>query len=496
MPDRLMDPRDELLDRLVDSIPVMLVIWDPELRRFTLNSYARQVLGWTNEDANRGDFMSKVYPNPDYRAQVTAFMKSLEPSWRKLNAMTKRGELIPTEWTNIRLSNRTMVGIGMDLRERSQAEERLRESERRFRGLVEASSEVLFRMSPDWQTMRWLHSPGFLTDTEEPKRDWLEAYIPSEDRERVLAAINEATRGRKLFELEHRVFREDGTVGWTFSRAVPVLKDGEITEWFGSARDITGRKQAEEKLREARDELERRVQERTAELRAESAGRRHLAGRLVDLLEEDRHNLSMMLHDDIGQCIAGTRMEIENLKHDLPEAEPHVFERIDHAAEALQRIVVSLRNTSRQLRPSSLDTLGLAAALRSIESRGSSRRIHHFIHTEPAGLDPELSLTVFRVAQEAVTNAVRHADCTDIQLSLARRDDTLVLIVEDNGRGFSWNEAASESSGQAPLGLLVMRERAVKVGGELQVESAPGRGTVVRAEFPLEVDSTSGESAR
>lgn len=133
-------------------------------------------------------------------------------------------------------------------------EEKLRKSEERFRALVSASSDILYRMSPDWSEMRQLTSQEFLVRIAEPTTDWLHLYIPSEDQEQVKTEINESIRNKSIFELEHRVIRADGTVGWTLSRAVPLLtSDGKIHEWFGAANDITQRKVAEERLAEERN---------------------------------------------------------------------------------------------------------------------------------------------------------------------------------------------------------------------------------------------------
>jgi PAS domain S-box-containing protein len=136
--------------------------------------------------------------------------------------------------------------------ERKLAEEALRASEARLHALVTASSDVMYRMSPDWSEMRQLHGGDFIADTEEPTRNWLQQYIHPDDQPRVLAAIDEAIRTKSMFEMEHRVLRVNGSLGWTFSRAVPLQDaNGEIIEWFGAATDITQRKQAEEALRES-----------------------------------------------------------------------------------------------------------------------------------------------------------------------------------------------------------------------------------------------------
>ncbi|MBA2435561.1 MAG: PAS domain S-box protein, partial [Chthoniobacterales bacterium] len=134
-----------------------------------------------------------------------------------------------------------------EIAERKQVEEALRHSEERFRALVTASSDVVYRMSPDWQERSQLDGRNFIASTSKPSRTWLQDYIPAADQAQVKKVIDEAIRTRSIFELEHRVVQVDGSVGWTYSRAIPLLDaKGEIVEWFGAASDVTHRKEAQD----------------------------------------------------------------------------------------------------------------------------------------------------------------------------------------------------------------------------------------------------------
>lgn len=124
------------------------------------------------------------------------------------------------------------------------------ESEEHFRALVQATSDVIYRMNADWTEMRFLRGREFIAETHEPTCTWLEKYIHHEDRSHVMQAVREAIEAKKVFQLEHRVLRVDGTLGWTISRAVPIFDgSGEIVEWLGAASDTTPRNEAAEQLR-------------------------------------------------------------------------------------------------------------------------------------------------------------------------------------------------------------------------------------------------------
>ena len=115
----------DLLRAIIDNIPVMLCLYDPSLNTFEFNQEFQRVLGWSTQDANAGDFLAKVYPDPSYKRGATEYMQSLAPGWRDLNATAKNGDVVASEWANIRLADDRMIGIGIDTRERMAARDEL-----------------------------------------------------------------------------------------------------------------------------------------------------------------------------------------------------------------------------------------------------------------------------------------------------------------------------------------------------------------------------------
>jgi len=234
-------------------------------------------------------------------------------------------------------------------------------------------------------------------------------------------------------------------------------------------RDTSRRKLAEEQLRRSGEQL------------------RALAARLQQVREEERTRMAREVHDELGQALTGLKMELASTRKALTVLDDgdarDVDGRIRAMTSLIDEMIDSVRRIASDLRPVVLDELGLVAAI-EWQARDFERRTG--IQCDVAGSAPEVELdretttAVFRIYQEILTNAARHAEATRLEVSLSREDGRFVLRVADDGRGITRQETAGRDS----LGLLGIRERAVIFGGEVEIEGVAGSGTTVTVRVP------------
>jgi PAS domain S-box-containing protein len=232
-------------------------MWEPQLQRFTLNRHAESVLGWTTADANNGDFMSKVYPDAEYRAKVSEYMQSLKSGWHEWIGTTKNGDLVPIEWANVRLSDDTMIGIGVDLRDRKQAEQALRESESLYRAIARNFPEgAIYVFDHD---LRFRIADGQAMKALDLTRKGLEGKTIWEATDEETCKILEQ-RYPKVLAGESLHFETSLKGRIFFSDYVPIHNEhGQVIAGMVVSHDITERKQTEEALRKAVEGYERQV---------------------------------------------------------------------------------------------------------------------------------------------------------------------------------------------------------------------------------------------
>ena len=236
-----------LFEQTVDGI----FLADAAGRYVDVNTAGCEMLGYSREEVLARTHSDMLEPDewPRIEREIARFAggQVVRSEWR---FRRKDGSVFVGEISGRRLPDGRVQGLLRNITERKAAETALQASEEQFRALVSASSDVVYRMNADWTEMRHLQGREFIADTQEPNRSWLEKYIHPDDQRHVTQTVREAVRTKSAFELEHRVLRIDGTLGWTFSRAIPLMgSDGTVVEWFGMASDVTPHKQAEEALR-------------------------------------------------------------------------------------------------------------------------------------------------------------------------------------------------------------------------------------------------------
>ncbi|MBS0171254.1 MAG: PAS domain S-box protein [Nitrospira sp.] len=256
--------------------------------------------------------------------------------------------------------------------------------------------------------------------------------------------------------------------------------------------DITEQKRTQEALRNAHEQLEVRVLERTAALREANERLRVLSRRLMEIQESERRAIARDLHDEIGQALTAIKLNLREIRT-LPNSES-VENQIVDSLEILGQVLQHVRSLALDLRPALLDELGLGPALRWYVRRQAERAGWDAL-VSPEGLtgrpSPEVEIACFRLAQEALTNVARHAQASKVEVRLEHSPQALTLVIRDNGVGFDVETVRTGARAGTSVGLSGMEERVQLAGGKVTITSAPAAGTEIRASFPTEMASES-----
>jgi signal transduction histidine kinase len=238
--------------------------------------------------------------------------------------------------------------------------------------------------------------------------------------------------------------------------------------------DRRERQRAEEKLRRSLDQL------------------RALTSYLQYVREEERTRIAREVHDELGQALTGLKLDMSWLATKVARSAPPVQEKVKTMVDHIDETIQTVRRIATELRPGILDSLGLVAALEWQANEFQTRSgipCHVDSSVDDSQLDQQITTVFFRIYQEALTNIIRHAKATRVDVLLAEENGALVLSVKDNGRGISEEEIANTRS----IGLVGMRERAMLIGGEIQLRGAPGKGTTMTLRLPLSRPIGEGE---
>jgi PAS domain S-box-containing protein len=443
------------------------------------NKGAVRLFGYSAEEAV-GQHITFIIP-PDHREEEAQILEQIRKGERVEHFETVRlrkdGTKINVSLTisPIKDSSGRVIGaskVARDITEQKEAERALRESEERFRAIVETTPECVMAVSADG-TLLHLNSSGLkLIDADTAEAvigknvyDW----VATKDRDRFRAFNQKICRGEKG-ALEFDIVGMRGERRKMESHAAPMrTADGSVVQ-LAVARDITNRRQIEEAIKE-----------------------KELSARLLKAQDEERRRIARELHDGVGQLLAALSMNAARIASEKENLSPNVARCAEETSELIEQASAEIRTISYLFHPPLLDEMGLPSAMKwYVEGFAERCKIATSLEL-PADLQrlpQDYELCLFRIAQECLTNIHRHSESPTARVKLLLFPGEIKLEVSDEGKGLNPETQLKISAGEtAGVGLRGMRERVRHFGGSVEIRS-DGRGTTVIAAVPFE------ESAR
>ncbi len=361
-----------------------------------------------------------------------------------------------------------LVRLYLQMLNRKRAEEELRESDARFRLMADAAPVLIWASGPDkgctYFNKPWLEFTGRLLE-KELGNGWAEGVHPDDFLE-CLEVYTTHFDARQPFQMEYRLRRHDGEYRWVLDQGAPRLTpNGEFAGYIGACTDVTDRRRAEEGLRTNQREL------------------RVLTGRMLNSQEVERRRIARELHDDVNQSLALLSVELDLLAQKPEETGAQLGGRLHKLSAKVKQLSTSVHDLSHQLHPSKLEQLGLVAVVRGLckeltQSQGLAIEFVH--HDMPERLSDDAALCLYRIAQEALGNVIKHSDAHHARVELSGSAEAICLRIADDGVGFD----SKLVTGRGGLGLVSIRERLHLVGGAITIDSGSSGGTRIEVRVP------------
>ncbi len=269
------------------------------------------------------------------------------------------------------------------------------------------------------------------------------------------------------YEMEHRIICSDGSIKYIFAISQTIEdENGTKIGIKGTVQDITVRKTAELELLETTRQL------------------KELSTHLQQVREDERKNIALEIHDELGQQLTGIKMDIMWLKKKLAQGDDAITFKFDDTLKLVSETVSSIRRITTELRPSIIDDLGLNAALDWLVKEFNARmdiKVNYRNYFEDAGINSFTSINIFRILQESLTNIAKHANAKTVEIFISQHEKFIQLIIKDDGLGFNTNQKRINPA----FGLMGIRERTDALKGNFTIHSSPGNGTEINVTIPL-----------
>jgi PAS domain S-box-containing protein len=448
-----------------------------------LNGYSvKEILGWKIED-----FAKVIHPDDVAFAVEQARKKQAGKSDVVIHypyrLITKSGDI---KWADQYSKTVTYEGSDADLvtiidiTERKRAEEALQGSEERYRTMFEDAAIGVALVDMEGRPIESnpaLHKMlGFSHD--ELREMPFPTFTHPEDVDKDWQLYQELISGkRENYHMEKRYIRKDEQVLWGHL-TVSLVRNmaGEPLFAIGMVENITERKQAEAE----REHLFKEISESQVRLKA-------LSAELVNVQEEERRHLARELHDEIGQGLTAISLKLEGIDELVENS--YSGRDLAQALAMIDQMLQQVRNLSLDLRPSMLDDLGLMPTLRWYLNRQKELGKFKVEFNDPALSErpPAIIETVcYRIVQEALTNIARHSGAANVKIEISEQGHELHLVIKDDGQGFDVERSLKEAALGKSTGLLGMQERAVQIGGRVEIQSKESHGTTIYGYFPYD----------
>ncbi|MGN6292970.1 MAG: PAS domain-containing sensor histidine kinase [Chitinophagaceae bacterium] len=462
----------ELADKLIFSLPGVFYFFDHTGKFIRWNEQLESVTGYSAEEiANMHPSDFFVEEDKAYIIERIQGVFELGMNDAEGRFLTKSGNVLPYFFKAVMINYEggpCLLGTGIDITELKKIEEDLRNSEQKYKLLFESNPLPMWMLSlPDYTIIEV--NTSALKQYGYTQEEFLHLDIfmlrPDEDIERLRAATNRQFRGIHYAGVwRHK--RKDGEIIYVDVVTHDIYYEGKPTRLV-LANEVTEQYLAEEKLKESYDAT------------------RKLTEHLQNVREEERLHIAREIHDELGQLLTVLKMDVSWLNRKLQPASEPVKEKITELLSLIDVTVKKVRHISSELRPSLLDDLGLIAAMEWHTEEFQNRSgISVEVNLPPAELLlPEpVKIGLFRILQESLTNVARHSGADKVAVTLLQKENSLILTIKDNGKGFD-----AENAKKKTLGLLGMKERTLMIGGEYKITGVQGEGTIVEVIVPLPV---------
>ncbi len=455
--------------RLFENMPIGLFRSTPDGRLLDCNDAFLEMLGYPDKASLLKTPVQRFYVDANDRIRWKQMLAELRVvRGFETQFLRRDGRVV---W--VRISGRRAEDAGEnspiyegrveDVTESKRAEEAILESEERYRLLVENSGDLVAEVN---SRLRFLYiSPNLeavsgYRRAELLKRSVFEILHP-EDAKSMRGDLRSG-KVNGIFRYRHK----DGSWHWMECAGQRFNNSYGQTRAVIIARDITTRKEEEDELKHSREQLQR------------------FSEHLERAVDEERKRISRELHDELGQLLTVLKFNVSRLKAQSKMADEEVVRRLDTMESYIMKSVESVKRIARELRPPQLDELGIVGAIQlDVSQLESNAGFSLRLKIDPPNLrtDRQLGMTLYRVFNESLTNIVRHASAKHVHISLVKTPENIVLEVKDDGRGVRKEELQRGTS----LGLVGMRERVRQCNGQLEITGEEGKGTTVKARFPL-----------